>query len=279
MLFFVFFIGLHWLLSGLLEIVLTRFLRYQESYDFGQFKFYLIDHYESLLDGGIWYTLYLILFWGISLNAQMDLLNRSGEQLQKQISKTDLSRLSKEVNPHFLFNAMNSIAMKVRLNENKTAIAMISALNDLLRLSLYGENYLLIPLSEELELLEKYILIERSRFGDRFSWTTDVPAKFNNCILPRMILQPLVENAFKHGMSHGHEHMILRLEVEEVERSMSIRIFNSEVGNAKINYASSSVGLPNIVNRLRQIYKSEFQFKSFIESDGVSFQILIPIRT
>lgn len=277
-LFFFSFSGLHWVLSGVFEIVLIRFLRYQESYTFINFEKFLSEHYEYLIDGGLWFLFYLVLFRSIAGRFQLESLNRSIKTLEKRLSKTDLNMLGKEINPHFLFNAMNGIAMKVRLDEKKRAVEMIAALNDLLRLNLYGQPKQLITLSQELELLEKYILIERIRFGEHFTWSMEITEEVNMFKVPRMILQPLVENSFKHGLEQNMENMELQLKAKKIDNHLSIRIFNSTKGQTKINHASSNIGISNIVNRLRQIYQSEFQFKSIVEKNGVSFLLLIPIK-
>lgn len=274
---FLAFIGFHWLLSGIFVIVLTRFLRYPEVYTLGGFSVYLLDHRTSLLDASIWFLLYAGIFWGLSTRKQVGHLQQSIAELEKKLNESDLSMLSKEINPHFLFNAMNAIVMKVRLKETKDAVAMIAALNDLLRLSLSKQFNQLITLEEEQILLEKYLSLEKARFGDHVTWDVRIPDNLKKCKIPRLILQPLAENAFKHGLNSSSERLELKIDaVKEGEKKINIRVFNSKEEPRPINYASANVGLPNVVQRLKQFYQTDFQFRSFIESDGVAFQITIP---
>ena len=267
---------LHLAFTGLVEILLIRFFRFQESYALRGFSLYVQDHFRLIIDGAVWYVCYLFVFSWMKKQEQIAQLQTMNHALERDLVKADLHSLSNELNPHFLFNAMNSISMKVRLQENKEAVAMIASLNDLLRLSLSKRDDHLVSLREELDLLNKYLLVEQSRFGNSISIFLEFPESIKDYKVPRLILQPLVENAFKHGMNNDQEEMEVRIEGSEADNEISLWVYNSQVDRKTVNFATSNIGLPNIVHRLRRFYQTDFQFQSYNEKERIAFRITIP---
>ena len=266
----------HWLLKGLLEILLTRFFRLEEQFYLLAFDEYLISHVTLLVDGLLWFGFYMILFGWLRTQVQMHALQETNRNLEKELKKVDLKALNNEMSPHFLFNAMNGVAMKVRMQENTLAVKMIAALTDLLRLSLGKHRHQQITIAEEIELLNKYLLIEQTRFGEHF----DIQQHFSEALMafrvPRLILQPLVENAFKHGMNQQLEQLTVKVEGHTEGERLVLSVFNSRLDQRTINFVNSNIGLPNIVYRLRRFYGTDFQFQSYSAQDGVVFRITIP---
>ncbi len=269
----------HWILTGFFEVILTRFFRLHESYYIRTFDSYLSDHFSLLLDGLIWFGVYMILFSWIRSQLKIISLTESSLELEKELGQVDIRALNQEMSPHFLFNAMNGISMKVRMERNKEAVNMIAALTDLLRLNLSKKGDAQITLEEEVELLNKYLLIEQSRFGEDFKLNMDFPVALMPIKVPRLILQPLVENAFKHGMNHQFQEMVVRIEGRELGKYLILSVYNSQVDHSIINFVNSNVGLPNIVYRLRRFYGTDFQFQSLSAQNGVVFKICIPRRS
>lgn len=268
---------IHWILTGFFEIILTRFFRLEEQYVFREFDQYLLAHQTNIVDGFLLSSFYLFLFTLIRSQNKSEYIIQDKKALEKKLSASELNLLNNEINPHFLFNAMNGIAMKVRLGENKIAVTMIAALNDLLRLSLSKKKDELITLSEELELLDKYLIIEQVRFGDHFSLSLEVPDEIKPFKVPKLILQPLVENAFKHGIDQNLKKMMLRVDGQSHENYLNLTVYNSQNDLHKLNYASSNIGLPNVVHRLRNLFDTDFKFQSFSEKGGVAFKVTLPI--
>lgn len=266
----------HWILSGIFEIILTRFFRLPEQYHFMKFDQFLLEHMTTLIDGLLWCLCYLFVFSWLQKTTRNEMILQEKKALEHKLSSSELNLLTNEINPHFLFNAMNGIAMKVRLGENKLAVNMLASLNDLLRLSLAKRNDDLIPLHEELELLEKYMMIEKVRFGDHFSLTQTIPDGVQSFKVPKLILQPLVENAFKHGMDNNLEKMILKVEGQLRNEQLKLTVYNSQNDPHRLNYATSNIGLPNVAHRLRRFFGTNFQFQSFREKNGVVFSITLP---
>lgn len=266
----------HWILSSLLLILLERFFRIEEHYPLTGLPMLIRENWITLLDGILWFLLYQITFHLLELKAKAHSLDERIHDLEKELHQSDLVNLRKEINPHFLFNAMNGIAMKVRLKENKTAVAMIAALNNLLRLSLSKSQEQLITIQQELELLNNYLLIERHRFGDQVQVTIDFPESIHTLKIPELILQPLVENAFKHSLTQNQELQHIRVSGRVVDQEIILSVFNTKSKSVNFNFARSGVGLPNIVHRMRRIYQTNFKFQSFNEEHGIAFIITIP---
>jgi Putative regulator of cell autolysis len=122
------------------------------------------------------------------------------ERLERNFSEARLNVLRMQLDPHFLFNALNTISSLV-VSQPKLARGMIEQLGDLLRLSLESEGRQQVRLSEELEFLGHYLAIQKTRFGDSLRVVVDVPASARDILVPSLILQPLVENAVRHGLS------------------------------------------------------------------------------
>jgi LytS/YehU family sensor histidine kinase len=126
-------------------------------------------------------------------------------ELETQLVQAQLDALRAQLNPHFLFNALNSVAMLVRANARADAVRVLGGLGELLRHVLYGPGAHEVPLRDELAFVERYLAIERVRFGDRLQVATDVEPAALDAAVPNLLLQPLVENAIKHGVARRSE--------------------------------------------------------------------------
>jgi hypothetical protein len=120
--------------------------------------------------------------------------------LQRELALARLDALARTLQPHFLFNALNSVAALVRLAENKRALTAVVALSDLLRVVLKTRGEARVPLREELEFTERYVACEQLRFEDRLAVEADIEGRAEDLLVPALILQPLVENAIRHGV-------------------------------------------------------------------------------
>src|SRR5918993_5269730 len=151
-------------------------------------------------------VIHYLIYWGIVIavhvwhyhqRAQQRELRTS--QLEALLAQTRLQMLSMQLQPHFLFNTLNTIAELVH-QQPAEAERMIGGLSHLLRETLHAGLVDRVPLSQELALLDRYIEIQRARFGDRLRVTVGVPDEANHALVPTLLLQPLVENAIKHGI-------------------------------------------------------------------------------
>ena len=182
-------------------------------------------------------------------------------------SQAQLQALKMQLHPHFLFNALHSISALVH-SDPDAADKMIARLGDFLRLTLDSAAAQEVPLRQEIEFLNCYLEIERIRFQDRLTTRLEVDPQVLNCRVPNLILQPIVENAIRHGVSqraaHGHVEVrayragqCLRLEVRDNGRGLP------DDGAAAVHTTQSGsggVGLSNTRARLQQLYGGAYRF-------------------
>ena len=174
--------------------------------------------------------------------------------LEAQMQEARLSALRMELNPHFLFNALNSVAGLVRRGEAPRAIEMLSRLGTLLRLTLERELGHEVPLGRELELLDLYLEIERTRFSDRLEVTLDVEPAARDALVPAFVLQPLVENAVRHGIARMPERGRITIAARIDGPNLAIEITDTGPGITDGGGAGAGVGLRNTRARLAQLY-------------------------
>jgi two-component system, LytTR family, sensor kinase len=272
---------LHFILTGLVIILLERFFKLPEHYNFFEPASYIRQSWPYAVDGMLWYWGYIFVFLYLQTRERLAVEKQKSEAIQKELAASDLSVLRTELNPHFLFNAMNSIAMKVRLKENKLAVAMIASLNDLLRSVLSRKRDKTVPLSEEIELLNKYLMIERVRFGEQVEVTQDFNEDLLPANVPQMILQPLVENAFKHGVKDSLREQKISITGAKESGALILTVFNTTEQMRRFDTANGSegVGLPNVIHRLRRHYGTDFRFQCMSTGAGIAFRITLPFRT
>jgi two-component system LytT family sensor kinase len=135
-------------------------------------------------------------------------------ELQRELAQARLDALARTLQPHFLFNALNSVAALVRLNENPRALQAVVALGDLLRTVLKTRGEALVPLNDELEFVERYLAVERLRFEEQLQVEYVIEPAVRSRPVPALILQPLVENAIRHGVEHAGQGRV-RIEARE----------------------------------------------------------------
>jgi hypothetical protein len=243
------------LVAAFLKVTLTRILRGPIGGD-GYFQITnLVAHY--------------LIFWGlVGLSHAWSYYRRSQQrevrtaQLETLLAQTRLQMLSMQLQPHFLFNTLNTIAELVH-REPEAAERMIAGLSHLLRETLqagYGER---VPLDHELRLLERYVDIQRARFGDRLTITWSIEEATRPALVPSFLLQPLVENAIKHGIGaragsghiaikSGHDRDRLLIEILDDGRGLAdgAVIEGLGLGNCRARLAAM-FGADNVTLSLR----------------------------
>jgi len=197
-------------------------------------------------------------------------------QLGQQLVEARLQALSRQLQPHFLFNTLHTIAGLVRTEQNNTAVTMIAGLSDLLRLTLQHEGTQETTLREELELLELYLRIQRVRFSDRLRLSIDTPPEVLGAMVPSLILQPLVENAFEHGIARRAEagRLELRFWRESDRLEISVRNDGAPLPADWSLERNGGVGLRNSSARLEQLYGERSSLRVANDTDG---QVLVRI--
>ena len=197
--------------------------------------------------------------------------------LETSLMEARLKTLEAELHPHFLFNTLHAISTLVH-TDPESADRMISRLSDLLRLTFDRSGAAGVPLKEELEFLQKYLEIEQIRFQDRLSVKFDIDPETLDTDVPRMILQPLVENAIKHGIGPRSGQGLVQISARKQEDKIWIEVRDSGVGlsrNARVRF-NNGVGLSNTRARLECLYGAEQRLDFAEEDSGLSVQMLIP---
>jgi two-component system LytT family sensor kinase len=180
--------------------------------------------------------------------------------LEAQMAAARLDALRMELNPHFLFNALNAAAGLVRRGEQRAAVETLARLGDLLRLTLEcgrgprGERAHEIPLEEELEVLGLYLAIEQVRFPDRLTVEIDVPADARAAPVPALLLQPLVENAIRHGVAPLPGPGRVRITAHLRDDALELVVEDTGPGFPVGRAHRTGIGLANTRDRLAQLY-------------------------
>lgn len=195
------------------------------------------------------------------------------------VVKSRLDALANQINPHFLFNTLNSISSLIRTNPAK-ARTMVIKLSHILR-KLLQEHENVITLREELEFIDNYLDIEEIRFGkDKLRVEKEIEPETLACLIPSMILQPIVENSIKHGISPKIEGGRITIRAARHQDRLSIEVEDNGIGMPEDQIPkiySSGIGISNIIERLKVVYQSDYSFmvKSF-PGHGTFTHIEIP---
>ena len=238
---------------------------------------------------GAWSALYFAINFFLQIEEQADRL----ERLEAQATSAQLAMLRYQLNPHFLFNTLNSISTLVLLKQSETANAMLTRLSSFLRHTLVTQPGGKVSVAQEVETLKLYLGIEQMRFEERLRSTFRIEPEAAGAQLPAMLLQPLVENAIKYGVSpqeEGAEIAIvaqivgprLRVTVSDTGPGMTMNGTEEGLPAVRPTHArrdSTGVGLANIRDRLAQAYGEEHRFEiRSPESGGFSVLVELPFE-
>ncbi len=227
---------------------------------------------------GSWTGLYFGINYYLMLAAQSERMLK----VAAQANAAQLAMLRYQINPHFLFNTLNSISTLVLLKQTERANAMLSRLSSFLRYSLVNEPTQMVSMAQEVEALKLYLDIERMRFEERLRFKVEVEPRAMDGRLPSLLLQPLVENAVKYAVTPQEEGAEIVLDARLAGERLVITVADSGPGltdaPAKPN-SSSGVGLANIRDRLAQAYGPDHRFElSPNQPHGLVVTIDIPFQ-
>jgi len=180
------------------------------------------------------------------------------ERLEKELLAAQLKNLQSQVNPHFFFNALNSIAALIAVNPRR-AESMVEKLAGLFRYALDCNHTSSIRLAEELKIVEDYLAIEKVRFGDRMNYLIDAEPGVGELPVPPLLLQPLVENAVKHGISRTEADARVEVRVSSSRGKVTMVVEND--GPAPPEQSRpGAMGIRNLQSRCQLLFGSRFQF-------------------
>ena len=237
--------------------------------------------YAELLNNMLIFWCAFFLFRGVGYYQRYREHERQNSELAVQLSNAQIAALRMQLNPHFLFNTMNSISSLMRMDVN-AADTMLEQLSCLLRMSLQRGDAQLITLREEAEFVELYLAMQAQRYAGRVEQSVWFDPELYDALVPAMLVQPIVENAFVHGLSKLEACGTLVVDVRKQSDLMKVIVTNSGIGlnpgnNSRAN--GHGVGLSNIKNRLRLHY-GERSSCSIEELDPghVQVTIMLPLQ-
>ena len=207
-------------------------------------------------------------------------------QRERELNETELSMMQAQLNPHFLYNTLDSIKWLGVTNGVPQVAAVASGLAVLLRAGISGDR--LITLERELELLEKYLDIQSLRFEDRFAWEIDVDERFQHCIVPKLILQPLVENSIIHGVANMDDGYI-KLSAREESGTLILSVQDNGVGipqdvldwlnDPGRDVPGGHLGLKNVDRIVRLYYGSDYGISAYsTPGEGSRVELRLPMN-
>jgi LytS/YehU family sensor histidine kinase len=186
----------------------------------------------------------------------------------------ELRALRAQINPHFLFNSLNSISALTSI-DGARAREMCLLLADFLRLTLGMGEKTVIPFLEELDLLEKFMAIEKVRFGERLRMEEKIAEEAKHCMIPALLLQPLLENAVSHGIASMENGGLIRLEASVREGRLAILVENDRDEEAP-SRKRNGVGLRNVRSRLEARHGAEATFRAEADEDKFRVTMSLP---
>lgn len=222
----------------------------------------------------------------IGINYALDYYHKYRErelqaaQLASQLAQAQLDALRKQLQPHFLFNTLNTVAILID-EDTQAAREMLVRLSDLLRATLDRTRSHEVTLRQELEFIEGYLEIERMRFHDRLTVTMEVDPAALDARVPDLILQPIVENAIRHGIAPRAAAGLIEIRAERLNGSLQLQVRDNGGGllaEAKLS-GKGGVGIANTQARLAQLYGAEHSFEMRNDAaGGLCVKITLPFR-
>ncbi len=224
--------------------------------------------------GGFYYVIISIVFYLILYNENMKHELEQKIKYEKNATNAELKALKSQVNPHFLFNSLNSISY-LTISDGIKAQEMLVRLSDYIRYSLRKEENQFTTLKDELENLHSYIDIEKIRFEDRINYSENIESDLNNNKVPHLILQPLMENAIKYGVYESENEVPISLEITSDNDYIKI-IIRNPIEKSSYIHKGEGIGLNNISERLKLLYNTVGLLKTESDNNIFSATILIP---
>ncbi len=197
--------------------------------------------------------------------------------LERQLSSAHLRALQMQLEPHFLFNTLNAVTTLVELGRREQALETLEHLNTVLKLVLKRNTPSKIPLAQELEVVQSYLAIEQVRFADRLRVHINLDPNTLDGLVPCFLLQPIVENAIRHGIARCEDSGWIETSVERVGTRMRLQVRDNGPGMNGETTSGFGLSLSNTKERLAHFYQNDYEFRAFQpESGGFQVSIMIP---
>ena len=214
---------------------------------------------SSLLSSVVLYSVILVVSYAVDSRERLAFERTETARLSEQLSQAQLDALRNQIEPHFLFNALNAVAGLARAGRVDDAVRTIAELSDFLRRTLDDVARDHVTLSDEIAFARSYLNIQRVRFADRLEVRFDVPEDLERAHVPSLILQPLVENAVKHGIARSIRGGTIAIAVSDSADTLTVRISNDGPPlRAAWREDAGGIGLANVRARLETLYGDAF---------------------
>ncbi|MCU1262863.1 MAG: signal transduction histidine kinase, LytS [Bryobacterales bacterium] len=256
-------------------ILLAEFLR-QSLGDFFPGNIFKLDD-----DWPLTAALYATTVFAVTLPLKVWNNTRTEVKLEEQerlLMKARLEALTSQINPHFLFNTLNSVSSLIRTDPQQARVVVLKLSRILRRRLRNHDNF--VPLRDELEFISDYLSIEMTRFGEKLRFVKNVDPETLDILVPSMLLQPLVENCIRHGLSSKVEGGIITIETRRLEHRLQIVVQDDGVGISEEKLATlfeQGIGVSNVTERLKVLFGNEHRI--WIDSQpgrGTRIAIEIP---
>ncbi len=258
--------------SSLADFLLSQIFSWNNIY-----REFLDESYIwRLIIGVLYYSITVLIFYLIKYYQDMqERLNRELE-LQNLLKDSELRMLKSQINPHFIFNSLNSISA-LTISKSESAREMVIKLSDFLRYSLGKDSVEMNPLEEEIKNVSLYLDIEKVRFGNKLKFEKEVSDSCLKVEVPNLILQPLFENAIKYGVYESIEQVTIRLKCETIDDLLHILITNNFDSEA-MPLKGEGIGLDNVRKRLSLVFGRNDLLKVDQSGDEFSVTMKIPLK-
>jgi two-component system, LytTR family, sensor kinase len=245
------------------------------EYDYGIMTYrYAMEFSKDLLS----YTIIVLAYYAFERHRITEAEKLATAELQTKLAQAQLENLRLQVQPHFLFNTLNTIS-SVMYEDVRAADAMITQLSDLLRLTLRASRAQEIPLEEELQIARLYLDLMQKRFENKLRISYSIDPALKNSLVPQLILQPLLENSLRHGMAAGDAAMEISITAQRENGSVILQVLDTGCGlgsRAPTEVFGRGLGLSNIRDRLAHLYGGSQQF-SITNRTGGGAQVTLRV--
>lgn len=242
------------------------------------YKQFLSDSFIwRMIIGVMYYSISVLIFYLIRYYQDMqDRVNRELE-LQNLLKDSELRMLKSQINPHFIFNSLNSISA-LTVSKPTTARDMVIKLSEFLRYSLGKDSVEMNSLKQEIENVSLYLDIEKARFGDRLIFEKEISDACGEVKVPNLILQPLFENAIKYGVYESTDQVTIRLACKTLSDELQISIIN-DFDPTSVTAKGEGIGLENVRKRLNLVYRRSDLLETEKKENEFQATLRIPLNT
>lgn len=224
----------------------------------------------------VFFMIVLVYYLFLSATSLAEKAKRQAH-LETQVREGELKMLRSQINPHFLFNSLNSVS-SLTVTDPLKAREMIVKLSDFMRYSLSSRSEQPVTLQTEMESLRLYLQIEKVRFGERLVIEEEIEEECLAALMPGMLLQPLYENAVKHGVYESTEEVVIRTSVKKINDMVVISVANNVDTDAVVTKKGAGIGLKNVSSRLELFFGDTGQLDISRTDDSFNVTVRFPYR-